>query len=266
MTDREDINAVAAEYVLGTLDPGERASVAQRRRTEPALEAAIRDWEQRLSPLAETVPAVAPPADMLSRIERQLGLPARTTPNAAQSDGQRPTPLSAPASAARQSQARREGSGNVVDLQRRLSRWRRTAIAASALAAGFALAFVWREVQPAPQQPRYVAVFQKDDASPAFLMTVDLAKRELTVRMVAAEAPPGKTYQLWIAAEPLGRNPRSLGLIDKTEFTVQRAMLARSGEVLRDATFGVSLEPEGGSPTGLPTGPVFHSRLIRLTP
>ena len=139
-------------------------------------------------------------------------------------------------------------------------------LASTALAACLALAIGLRETLLTPQQPRYVAVFQKDDASPAFMMTVDIVKRELTVRMVSAEPPPGKTYQLWIAAEPLGKNPRSLGLIEKSEFTVQRAMLVRDGDVLRNATFGVSLEPEGGSPTGLPTGPVFHSRLIQLTP
>ena len=34
-----------------------------------------------------------------------------------------------------------------------------------------------------------------------------------------------------------------------------------------NATYAVSLEPEGGSPTGLPTGPVlFTGKLIQATP
>ena len=37
MTNDEDIDGLAAEYVLGTLDVGERASIAARRTREPAL-------------------------------------------------------------------------------------------------------------------------------------------------------------------------------------------------------------------------------------
>jgi anti-sigma-K factor RskA len=32
--------------------------------------------------------------------------------------------------------------------------------------------------------------------------------------------------------------------------------------VVQTATFGVSLEPAGGSPTGRPTGPALHAKLI----
>jgi anti-sigma-K factor RskA len=242
MTDREDIDLLAAEYVLGTLDPPERTAVAARRQREPALEAAIGAWEQRLAPLTETARDVAPPADMLARIERRLA-----------------SATSAPALSA-------VAGGTVVDLQRRVTRWKRATYAATALAACLAVAIGLRETLLAPTPPRYVAVFQKDDASPAFMMTVDLATKQLTVRMVAAEVPPDKTYQLWIATPSLGPNPRSLGLIDRADYTLQRAALVQDAAVLRNATFGVSLEPAGGSPTGLPTGPVFHAKLIQLTP
>jgi len=37
--------------------------------------------------------------------------------------------------------------------------------------------------------------------------------------------------------------------------------------VVRNATYAVSLEPAGGSPTGLPTGPVVYAgKLIEATP
>lgn len=277
MTDREDISVVAAEFVLGTLDASERDSIVQRRAREPALDAAIRDWEQRLSPLTETARPVLPPPDMLARIERQLGLPPAATATVVRADTIPAAPVPAPASAHPQAPPLQPPGpkmpppgaipdASIINLGKRLARWRKAALASTLLAACLALAIGLRETVLKPDPARYVAVFQKDDASPAFLMTVDLAKRELTVRMVAADAPAGKSYQLWIATEQLGKNPRSLGLIEKGEFTVQRAMLVRDGDVLKGATFGVSLEPEGGSPTGLPTGPVFHSRLIRLTP
>ena len=51
MSEMDDIDAIAGEYVLGTLDADERADVTARRAREPALDNAIRAWEQRLSPL-----------------------------------------------------------------------------------------------------------------------------------------------------------------------------------------------------------------------
>ena len=59
MTELDDINGMAAEYVLGTLNAAERAQVAARRMREPALEAAIVEWETLLAPLNELVAGVA---------------------------------------------------------------------------------------------------------------------------------------------------------------------------------------------------------------
>ena len=44
------------------------------------------------------------------------------------------------------------------------------------------------------------------------------------------------------------------------------SLAAYKPDVIKDATFAVSLEPEGGSPTGAPTGPVvFAGKLIPTT-
>lgn len=229
MNDREDIDGLAAEYVLGTLDATERTAVAARRRRENELDAAIGDWERRLAPLADAIPAVAPPAGIFSRIETQLGSSA--------------------------------GSGQVIDLEKRMRRWRALATAASAAAACLLVVLGVREVAR-PQTPSsYVAVFQKDDVSPAFLLSVDLETRMLSIRMVAAEKPAGKTYQLWIATEQSG-GPQSLGLIDDGSDITRRVLANYNSATVQKATFGVSLEPAGGSPTGKPTGPALHAKLI----
>ena len=49
---------------------------------------------------------------------------------------------------------------------------------------------------------------------------------------------------------------------------VQRAGVAEIelGTPVTRATYGISLEPLGGSPTGAPTGPVIHARLVQATP
>ncbi|MCM3712436.1 hypothetical protein, partial [Sporosarcina luteola] len=72
MSEAEDIDALAAEYALGTLPAAERASVALRARLEPTLAAAIEGWERRLSPLAETIAAREVPPELWSKIEDRI--------------------------------------------------------------------------------------------------------------------------------------------------------------------------------------------------
>jgi len=108
-------------------------------------------------------------------------------------------------------------------------------------------------------------VFQKDEQSPSFVMSVDIEKRIVTVRQVAAERFADKTYQLWIATQP-GAAPQSLGVLGGDDFTVRAALTSYEPAVINNATFGISLEPLGGSPTGQPTSPAIHAKLLQVTP
>ena len=79
MTDDDDIDGLAGEYVLGSLDPAERADVNSRRRTDTSLAAAIEAWQRRLSPLSESASGISPPPELfgsiLSRISGETGRP-----------------------------------------------------------------------------------------------------------------------------------------------------------------------------------------------
>ena len=233
MTESDEIDVLAGEYVLGTLDAAERAAAHVQRRRNPALDAAIVAWEGRLAPLTDWVPPVAVSKGLLAKIEAKLPLP--------------------------------DHPAQIVALERRARRWRGVAIATSTLAACLLLAIGGHELSRPHVPTTYVAVFQKDDASPAFLLTVDLATRVLSVRPVAAEPPAGKSYQLWIASEKSGAAPRSLGLIEVKQASTQRALAEYDRASVERATFGISLEPAGGSPTGRPTGPAFHAKLIKAS-
>jgi anti-sigma-K factor RskA len=80
MTEEENIDGLAAEYVLGSLDAAERADVEARRTVDGALRAAIEAWERRLAPLLEAAPDMAPPPDLLDRILVRIAEePARRT-------------------------------------------------------------------------------------------------------------------------------------------------------------------------------------------
>ena len=118
----------------------------------------------------------------------------------------------------------------------------------------------------APSSAQYVAVLQKDAGSPAFILTVDGATKNFTVRRVGAQPEAGKSYELWIVSDKLQR-PRSLGVIGGNDFTVQPVLSAYEPELVNQATYAVTVEPEGGSPTGVPTGPiVFTGKLIESVP
>jgi anti-sigma-K factor RskA len=236
MTLSPDDDFAAAEFALGTLEPGERASFAARRLREPELDAAIRAWEARLSPLAEATPPIAPPGDFLPAIEARI---RATAPLA--SDG-------------------------VATLQKRLARWRAAAVGATGIAAALAIGFIAREATRAVAPTEFVAVLQKSADSPAFVVSINLDSRELTVRPLAAPPQAGKSYELWIIEPKLGP-PRSLGVIDAASVTRGARLAAFDRAVVQDATYAVTVEPEGGSADGKPSGPpVFVGKLAPVEP
>jgi anti-sigma-K factor RskA len=227
-----DDDLSAAEFALGSLDPAERAAIAARRQREPDLDDAILAWERRLAPLAEAIPPIAPPRDFFADIERRL-------------DG--------------------AANDNVVDLSRRLSRWRAAAIAATSIAAALAIGIGLRENMRFATPHEFVAVLQKSADAPAFVVTVNIDTRSLTVRPVAAPPQPDKAYELWIIDARLGA-PRSLGVLDQKSATAP-SLSAYDAAVVENATYAVTIEPPGGSPNGKPSGdPVFVGKLIPTGP
>jgi anti-sigma-K factor RskA len=235
MTDQDDIDGLAGEYVLGTLDATERTAVAARRQREHALDTAIIAWEQRLSPLLEAIPEITPPDHIYPQIQMRMSSAGGP---------------------------RTQADADVTKLKRRVSFWRNSAAIASALAASLIVFIGVRELTPKPPSKNLVAVLQKDAASPAFLVSVDVDNRLMTVRPVAAKPEAGKSYELWLVHDSLGA-PKSLGVIDEPTAMQRPSLAAYQPEVIKAATFAVSLEPEGGSTTGAPTGPVvFAGKLI----
>lgn len=242
MTDHDDIDMLAAEYVLGTLDAEERAEVAQRRQHDADLEARILAWEARLAPLGNEVEAIAPGPDLLERIERRIDELEATFQTKSKSEDDT------------------HGATQMIALRRRLDFWRGCTGLATAAALVLAVVLI-APLGEAPDAPPFVAVFQQDDQQPAFMLSVDLDSRRLNLRPVTAKPLPDRSYQLWIKADALGPKPRSVGVLNDDLSLPADALSDYDSELLKRATFGISIEPPGGSPTGQPTGSAIHGYL-----
>ena len=63
------------------------------------------------------------------------------------------------------------------------------------------------------------------------------------------------------------QRPRSLGVIGGNDFTARPVLSSYDPDIVDKATYAVTVEPEGGSPTGVATGPiVFTGKLIEAVP
>lgn len=99
-----------------------------------------------------------------------------------------------------------------------------------------------------PPQPDVVAVLATSDASLSYRLT-HVADQITVTRVAGRAAPAGQVHQLWIIAP--GASPVSLGLLADEALVVDYPVPPAGW------LFAVSVEPEGGSPSGLPTGPVI---------
>ena len=124
---------------------------------------------------------------------------------------------------------------------------------------------------PAPSitpSAQYVALLQGAAGGPAFILTVDGATRNFTVRKVGA--PPidaGKNYELWLISDKLQGRPRSLGVIGTSDFVARPLLAGYDTDVVNTATYAVTVEQSGGSPDGAPhSQPVFIGKLIETVP
>jgi anti-sigma-K factor RskA len=351
-------DALAAEYVLGTLSADEREHAEALLTLDPGFAASVRMWERRLGELNVMVEAVEPPPELWDKIKSELGVvepsseapqaapvpasaepPVETPPETppaespplimadepgtdsisippppiaelpevgelpeavsdsiaaslakslaepAEERSERVTaPLVIPPEVETKFEPKLERSANVVQLARGVSRWRRMTVVMGTIAALLALYIglaqfapglvplgprtqvVAQSTAPAQLAARLVAVLQQDPTAPAFLLTVDPQSRTLVVRRVSATPEAGRSYELWLISSQFPA-PKSLGVVGNDEFTQRPIPGNFDVATLRTASYAVSLEPSGGSPSGVPTGPVlFTGKIVESVP
>ena len=173
MSEAEDRDLLAAEYVLGCL-VAEQVRAAERLLTEdPAFARAVDAWQHRLAPLAALVDPAEPPAGLWQRLEASI------------------------ASAGR----------NMVPLWR-MRLWQTTTAGALALAASLAAFMILRQ----PERPAVGVLTAVNGAVPVLLATTEPGAR-LRVQPNGTIAVPGdRDLELWALPRDAAR-PHSLGVL-----------------------------------------------------
>jgi anti-sigma-K factor RskA len=279
----EDHIALAAEYALGTLDADERAQVETMMSVDKDFAAMVDAWEDKLSVLNQMVGSVEPRAEVWDKIKEAV---AHSEPQAPLVLPQAP-PVVVPEV---KEPAEVVDTSNVIRLSAQARRWRNVASFTTAIAAALVAMIAVGVYQPdllpdgvrpkprvqvvevktpaVPATPsaQYVAVLQKEGGSPAFILTVDGATKNFTVRKVGAAPEPGKSFELWLISDKLQR-PRSLGVIGGSDFTARPVLSSYDNDTINTATYAVTVEQAGGSPDGNPhSAPVFTGKLIEAVP
>jgi len=226
---------LAGEYVLGVLDEAQRRDVQARIAGDPTFARLVSDWERSLEPLhAEFAPAEVP-ASVWPSIRRRLGWePQPEAPRG---------------------------------LWWSVGFWRAaTGFAAAAAVAAIVIGPQWQSPAPPPvaeeQAAKPVTTLAQDDGRPAWLASVDPVRGTvLMVPVPAAADSQGRVPELWLI--PPGEAARSLGLvsIDKSHTVAVPAALRQA--LAAGSTLAVTLEPPGGAPAGVATGPIVAKGQIK---
>jgi anti-sigma-K factor RskA len=222
-SDEDDLRA--GEYVLGLLEVDSARVLVEEAEQRPELAAAIERWETRLAPLLAQVPPVDPPAALWTRLEASaFGAPGAVT-------------------------GRRRGG-----LWNNLPVWR-AAAAGLALAAGVAGIALLRQT---PAVPVPVAALLPIGGQEPAIVASTLPDGRLALRPVGTlTVAAGHDLELWSlpagAAQPVSLGPMRPGGVVLAAGRAPRG----AGKLL------ISLEPPGGSTTGLPTGPVLWAGTVK---
>ena len=223
--DKNERDVLAGEYVLGVLDVDQTREIELALASDDELRGAVTFWENKLHPLASLALPATPPDETWNAIEARIA--SRTKPA-------------------------KSSSASVLP-------WRWSTGVFAALAAGLLLYIAVIPRTPiAPASP-LVAVLHSAQSQNAGWIAV-LSQNALRLSEITTEEPPAAhAYELW-GISPHAARPVPLGVVPANG---QLRLASMPSGVGAGATLAISIEPPGGSPTGLPTGPVIYTGVLR---
>jgi anti-sigma-K factor RskA len=111
--------------------------------------------------------------------------------------------------------------------------------------------------RPAEAQP-LLAMLGNDQRETKVVASWDPGNQRLILAVTGAmPSDPAHAHELWVI--PKDGKPRSLGTMGASKQMHMQLADALAKLFQQGATIAISVEPQGGSPTGFPTGPVVAS-------
>ncbi len=249
----QHLQALAAEFALGLLSGGEVEQASEHVASNPAFAAEVERWRRHFSGFDRTAPMATLPPDLWSRIEASLGegsladdAPSLETSRSQELRDSGRLPVSSGEAAA---DSRRRLAGWIWS---NLAFWRIGAIAAATAAIVITMG-LGSQLQRARSAPVLVAILQTPDNQTAAVVNAFADGRTELVPLTAFTVPAGKVLEVWTLWDrQVG--PRSVGLLQAMSASRLKLDNLPLGA---NQLFEITLEPEGGSPIGRPTGPIL---------
>ena len=223
----DEIDLLAAELTLGLLDSQDRRAATAGIVSDSQLNIRIAHWRSRLDQLYDEIPEVIPSEAVWRRLELRLfGALSR----------------------------------EVVVLKRKTALWRGYAAAVTAVAASVAVFALFDRPLPilpeqALPQSMFTAAIKGASGPVTATVAVDARDGIMAITPVTLAAIAGRDHQLWLV--PGSGPPTALGLVSASASSRMTIPANLRTAIGRNAVLAISDEPTGGSPTGLPTGPII---------
>ncbi len=215
---------LSAQFVIGTLHGAARRRFESYLRDDRDLQQRVAAWQERLQPLLYSIESIDPSPSTWDALAQQLGF---TEPK-----------------------SERQSWWS----------WRPTL-------AGFAVLLIVSVIflrEPIRQDllffPDVEVAFVDDAQGPLWKIEADTGNDRVVVTALGdVSVDADKAMELWLLRDN-GQPPVSLGLLPTASGGV--ISVHATAHIGAGTGFAVSLEPTGGSPTGLPTGPVLYVESI----
>lgn len=219
-------DATIAEYAIGVLPHAERVAFQNALKTDQVLQERLRIWEEQMVPQSDAIEQIPAPQSVFDAVEDRLFEREQTTQT--------------------------WWSG--------LKNWRLPAMA-SAVAILLLGLFVWNDTRfNGGTNDMYLADITNQSYEIQIVGIFDPETSEFNLRRLVGVPEPNRDFELWLVDGDSA--PVSLGVMPSDKITTIVKINPDLADALLRGLLAISDEPQGGSPTGQPTGAVLATGKI----
>lgn len=248
-TDPELLPLLAERYVLGVMGRLARRRFSRLLDEDPRIADSVYAVEKNLAPLAWDLNPVAPSELAWRRIATQAGLGARSADSAGLQRPRAAQPGRWPLLAV---------AASIAFVASSIGWWQSSTRPADVVVE--TVVETVTETVPVAVEPAIgVVANEGGDALWVARIYDDLERADISVSKLP-EPRPNNDYQLWLLRDD--GVPVSLGLLPQSGSRTVSLDAFAIDALGRGSTLAVSLEPLGGSPQPVPTGPVLYTAAL----